>query len=787
MKKLQASEIISKFNLVTSACRNTHEKYIKTNEHKFIFTFCVLRKIKFFIAIFLLTTSYFFAQDWRWQNPTPTGNNINDVKFVDKNIGWFVGTNGTIFKTTNGGEKWFEQTYNPRNSYNAVYPVTSENIWLISNFEILNSKDGGITWTEIISDVELPDTISYKLNDIYFSSDMVGWVSGNTVREGNGDLMGGLLLKTIDGGINWNIIPNQVSYSIESIQFQNDLIGYLAGGQFYSALCDYPPACPSYANGIIMKTTNGGVNWHTVFSDTVMIWDIYFIDSLLGWATGTSAWDVGLNTFGADFIFKTTDGGKNWITTKLPGYFYMLKSIYFADRLKGWAVGLGGRIFATTDGGETWNVSYPSQRFTHLNSVYFTDNMNGYSAGEEGVFLQTKDSGKNWIHYDKKFISGIMWDVYFINPDTGWFTQGMDYKLYKTTDRGKNWIYQYYNGIWAVDFADEKNGWGAGYGGRIIHTEDGGNTWIDQSSGVTEFFRDIKFVNSKIGWAAGGGTILKTSNSGKNWIIQRDTSTNVIYRKIVCQDSLRVWVYGVSQSVSTIDGGKSWGKYGPFGGIFFLNPDTGWGRKKNILYRTFDGGVNLENMGPASVSYSGTYFVSPEIGWTHYTSRISKTTDGGLSLSWKVELAVDPENPITSMHFIDYNHGWAVGLGGSIIRYGYPEDITSIRDYNHRTVLISRNLFQNYPNPFNNTTAISFFIDIESVAGLKIYDVLGREVRELSSEVFKAGLHRIIWDGKNNKGETLPSGIYFCRLGIENSLGVKNNSHPETIKILLIK
>lgn len=74
-------------------------------------------------------------------------------------------------------------------------------------------------------------------------------------------------------------------------------------------------------------------------------------------------------------------------------------------------------------------------------------------------------------------------------------------------------------------------------------------------------------------------------------------------------------------------------------------------------------------------------------------------------------------------------------------------------------------LEQNYPNPFNPTTNISFALPIDKKITLKIYDMLGKEVRTLiNGELYAKGNHKILWDGKSNGGMRVASGNYIARL-----------------------
>jgi hypothetical protein len=73
-------------------------------------------------------------------------------------------------------------------------------------------------------------------------------------------------------------------------------------------------------------------------------------------------------------------------------------------------------------------------------------------------------------------------------------------------------------------------------------------------------------------------------------------------------------------------------------------------------------------------------------------------------------------------------------------------------------------LEKNYPNPFNPSTTIKYNLPVDSRVALKIYDIMGREVKTLVNEDNSMGYKEIIWNGKNDSGELVSSGIYICRL-----------------------
>jgi len=88
-------------------------------------------------------------------------------------------------------------------------------------------------------------------------------------------------------------------------------------------------------------------------------------------------------------------------------------------------------------------------------------------------------------------------------------------------------------------------------------------------------------------------------------------------------------------------------------------------------------------------------------------------------------------------------------------------------------------LFQNYPNPFNLQTTISFELDTPGRVQLKIFNTLGKEVKNLVNIFKEAGCHEIFWDGTNDFGQEVSSGIYIYQL--------QNMNHIKTRKMILMR
>jgi YVTN family beta-propeller protein len=88
-------------------------------------------------------------------------------------------------------------------------------------------------------------------------------------------------------------------------------------------------------------------------------------------------------------------------------------------------------------------------------------------------------------------------------------------------------------------------------------------------------------------------------------------------------------------------------------------------------------------------------------------------------------------------------------------------------------------LHQNYPNPFNPETIVEYALSKSCRAKITIYNVLGKKVRVLIDEYQTAGEKKVLWDGKDDQGNELASGIYFCRL--------QAGDYQQTKRMVLLK
>ena len=90
-------------------------------------------------------------------------------------------------------------------------------------------------------------------------------------------------------------------------------------------------------------------------------------------------------------------------------------------------------------------------------------------------------------------------------------------------------------------------------------------------------------------------------------------------------------------------------------------------------------------------------------------------------------------------------------------------------------------LEQNYPNPFNPVTVIRYTLAESGEATLQVYNSAGQLVRTLSSGSQESGEHSATWDGKNDRGQEVATGVYFYRLQAHEG------KFDQTRKMILMK
>jgi photosystem II stability/assembly factor-like uncharacterized protein len=297
----------------------------------------------------------------------------------------------------------------------------------------------------------------------------------------------------------WEKLASPVNTTLRNLSFVNCTTGWASGEL-----------------GTIIKTSDGGRNWQVQDSGVpYFITDLSFVDEDYGWAV-TVKEVFPFNTI----ILKTTNGGEDWVADDFQDSSAFMRTVFFFDSLCGF-IG-GSYIAATTDGGSTWTQAtidssllsgFPVYKFKFYNKQF------GYACGGvldiAGVIWRTTNSGYSWTAegvspdqvYDL-FIFDSLNAITLSGDPEGFFEIG---KI-RTTDSGLNWEYDplsIYGLSFALDFRTAKEGWSAS-GFKLLSSSDFGETWTEKTAPDSAIIFGLQFIDSLTGFAVGGdGAILR--------------------------------------------------------------------------------------------------------------------------------------------------------------------------------------------------------------------------------------------------------------------------------------
>lgn len=278
------------------------------------------------------------------------------------------------------------------------------------------------------------------------------------------DFIGGLVLKTSDGGAHWSCVLRADQLELVGLDFVDAQNG--------AAISD---------GGVLFTTTDGGATWkasnqvdlftpkHSIATpDTAAAQQVYeeidgiaFSGEKNGWAFGARQESKPgnkpnrLSVVTIPIVLRTTDGGATWKETKVADSFpdVTLKRAKFVDAQNGWITGGDidedevGVAYRTTDGGTTWKDVTPNNKQVP-SDVSFLDATHGWlvgtiadESGESGVseVFTTTDGGAAWKSIAK--IPASIRGMQFVDAQTGWAV-GANGKIFRTTDGGVTWVEQ---------------------------------------------------------------------------------------------------------------------------------------------------------------------------------------------------------------------------------------------------------------------------------------------------------------------------------------------------------
>jgi photosystem II stability/assembly factor-like uncharacterized protein len=715
----------------------------------------------FIVTLCLSVLTY--AQSWHRAYTSPFVP-ISSGYFIDQNNAWLVGSSSTvgIYKSTDGGLTWTNK-HDPGDTIsvagNDVSFVNANTGFVCCNKgRILKTADGGNTW----SAVNLP-TAAYTTEKIHFFDANVGYAlaTGSTIS---------VLYRTSNGGTSWDSLLGVNSVML-AMDFYSKTSGVVIG------------------KGIVYYTTNGTdwkqgaiTGWYPGYTRTDN-WGVKFINSTTivscGWGSSAAGNQPSI-------FLKSTDGGVDWVQQIQPDQYktYVnFYSLYFKDQLNGIAVGgsvyPGTVMLKTTDGGTSWLPLPCASGFSPSTIIGNGDKI--IVAGGSGDVILSSDFGNTWTILNKHPLS-TMSSINVVNNKI--YSCGYGGVFFKSTNTGvtfhMNYIVAGNKSLWSKSlfFLDENLGYACSQRGQILKTTNGGSSWVQSvpdTNIITWNVNSIYFINQNVGFAAGNygsqlDIIYKTTDGGTTWSTKINQAFQNLNGISFADDMHGAAVGNKSAILYTTDQGVTW-KIATVNitdqlsiySVNFYDGLNGLAVGSGIILKTTDGGATWNRI--ASSLYTGSatlYSVIHDASGIYIAGGkyVYKSTDAGNSWVSVMDTVVAASLSFTGNWVAIDKSGyiWVAGYG---IMTNSP--VTGINNESFEPNSFS--LEQNYPNPFNPSTNIRFTLNKSGLVTLKLFDVLGREVRTIYNGERSAGQHVV-----NLNAASLASGIYLYTIQFDNKI-----------------
>jgi photosystem II stability/assembly factor-like uncharacterized protein len=708
--------------------------------------------------------------------------NLNGVSFPDDLHGWAVGDYGYILRTTDGGYNWQLQQQLNTPWGNGVFFLDTLHGWYWGPIDtILKTTDGGTSWTK-----HAIGRLS-QAGGIIFQDTLRGW------------LVAGPIFKTTDGGLTWT----QKSGGGACFDMLDSLRGWSAGG------------------GGICKTTDGWESYVLQYDTGIFLWGISIGDTSSVWSCG------GWGSSRRAAIVQTTNGGITWVEdstlTHDPTFYGVDGHLQLTNVT---VVGDGGAIVRSTNAGNTWRVMRNADIGSEiLLNVAFWDVNRGWATGTTGVISHTTNGGTVWQRQTSN-VNSDLWGISFADPLHGWIcTYGGG--VLGTNNGGNTWVGESTGTtypLYSIDFADTLNGIAVGGTYILIDTIGGpGETALQnakwtagsplpknemlkqvQPDEVQGSRNDTPWIQDALKpWGTGYDfwkcpwkpretapltpyrAVIRTTNGGALWTAVNSTGQVPLYG-VSYINRAEGWACGDPQAgmgviLHTTDSGATWqGQTSnvnqSFHWIQFLNPLQGWTvGSGGIALWTTDGG-NSWNQGTSGTTaplWSCAFYDAMNGFACGGNGLLIKTTDGGRN--WQPDTSKVHAN-LYAVNALDSTHAWTVGDYGMVLgwKLAGPPGVETRGQGDKGTRGQGIVLEQSYPNPMRENCAIGYWLLADSKAELSIYDITGRRLRFFAPLRMTAnGKQMVRWDGKDEAGRTVPAGVYFYQLKVQDKAETK--------------
>lgn len=385
---------------------------------------------------------------------------------------------------------------------------------------------------------------------------------------------------------------------------------------------------------------------------------------------------------------------------------------------------------------------------------------------------------------------------------------GLRVGIYKTTNAGTNWQQISSESIIDISMVSSSTIFAVTLN-KIIKTTDGGNTWTTtlenpSSSGAFNFikyFQGALVALADCNNSTSPAKVYKSTDMGASWQSVNQTSliggwSGDIWHRLDFGSAnngvFHVSGMGAQRTFRTSDGGVSWidtgldpimrclkmynQSYGLGIGINY----TGGVRTGFYVHITRNGGqtwetrnINLNSDVVRAIEFipnnPSNVFLSTLTGF-YFSADSGKT--------WSNQNINLGSTRCEDIKFVNDNNGWLLCYNGDVY-WTNNKGNAVVGIQKQIKIPVQYALDQNYPNPFNPSTNIKFALPEADRVAIKVYDILGQEIKTLLEGDLSAGEHSVIWNGDNSTGQKVSAGIYLY--------SISANRFTQTRKMVLLK
>jgi ligand-binding sensor domain-containing protein len=715
--------------------------------------------LAFLIAFFTGSAN---AQTNFWE-PTkgPYGGIIQSFA-INSNGDIFAGTSGGgVYRSIDNGDSW--TIANSGLASFSVQALVINALAINSNRDIFagtrgdgvfRSTDNGDSWTA--TDLMNSDVRSLAVN---LSGDIFAGTGGDGV------------FRSTNNGDSWTAVNTDLT----NLNVQALVIN--SNGSIFAG-----------TSAGIFRSTNNGNNWAAVDSGLTNT-DIQALAINLNE-------DIFAGTRG-DGVFRSTDNGDRWTATGLTRTNLIVQALAIDSATQHIFAGtfIDG-VFRSIDNGDNWTAL--NNGLTGSINILATKTNGHIFAGTSGygVFRSTND-GDKWTAVNAGLTNTFV-NAFAVDPSTrdifASITTGSGTTdgIYRSTDNGETWIislslqHAFAAGFFSLAINSGGDIFaGDGYNiieffrfpdyGDIFRSTDNGVSWQKVALRLDDYVYALAINSSGRIFAGTGEGLYRATPSLEFW---HEVHSGRVF-SVAINDSDYIFIGTTNGIYRSKDTGDSWELVIDLPNnstlALAINASTQYifagTQKRGVLRSTNNGdswtevntGLTNTNVPSLAINSRGDIFAGTNGGG------VFRSTDNGASWS---DVNSGLMNPYVLALAINSSGEVFAGTSGNGIFRSLPT-ITAVEEIAVE-IPTSFVLTQNYPNPFNPSTTIEYSLPKPSQVELKVYDILGKEVRTLVNGRQPAGQHRVSFEANG-----LPSGVYFYR--------IKGGAFVQTKKLTLLR